>query len=82
MQSYLFIGGRQDGRTNPLQPGQESVEMPMGITDKETYLRDTLSVGDVYITIYRHESLTSEQVLNRVVEYYKAWAMNKPGARP
>jgi hypothetical protein len=82
MQSYLFIGGRQDGRTNPLQPDLESVELPVSITDKEIYVRDTLSVGDVYITIYRHESLTSEQVLNRVVEYYKAWAVNRPGARP
>jgi hypothetical protein len=49
--------------------------------DKETYTRSTLSVGDVSITIYIHESLTPEQALNRLVEHYKAWCVNMPGGR-
>jgi hypothetical protein len=40
-----------------------------------------LGVGDVSITVYRHESLTSEQILNRIIEHYKAWAVNRPGGR-
>jgi hypothetical protein len=55
--------------------------MPVGVTDSETYVRESLSVGDASITIYRHESLTPEQVLNRLVEHYKAWAVNRPGGR-
>jgi hypothetical protein len=81
MQSYLFIGGNKDGLNVPVPPSLESVEMAVHITDKENYIRDTLSVGDVYITIYRHESLTSEQVLNIVVQYYKAWCVYRPGGR-
>ena len=30
---------------------------------------------------YVHESLTPEQALNRLVEHYKAWAVNRPGGR-
>ena len=30
-----------------------------------------LTLCDVSVTIYRHESLTSEQLLNRLVESYK-----------
>jgi len=32
-------------------------------------------------TIYLHSSLTPEQVLNRLVEHYKAWYVNRPGGR-
>jgi hypothetical protein len=53
----------------------------VGVTDSEIYARESLSVGDASITIYRHESLTPEQVLNRLVEHYKAWAVNRPGGR-
>jgi len=51
MQTYLFIGGNQDGLSVPLQSDPESVQLPVGVTGKETYHRDTLSVGDVAITI-------------------------------
>ena len=61
--------------------GAESERLQVGVTDKETYTRSTLSVGDVSITIYIHESLTREQVLKRLVESYKAWAVNQPGGR-
>jgi len=81
MQSYLFIGGKRDNLNVPVPPDLESVQLPAGVTGKETYIRETLAVGDVFITIYRHESLTSVQVLNRLVEHYKAWAVNRPGGR-
>jgi hypothetical protein len=82
MQSFLFIGGRQDGRNIPLQPETESLQLSVGIAEgKETYLRDTLTVGDASIAIFRHESLTPEQVINLIVKYYKAWAANQPGGR-
>ena len=41
----------------------------------------TLSLGGVPIVAYVHESLTPEQALNRLVEHYKAWAVNRPGGR-
>jgi hypothetical protein len=55
--------------------------MPVGVTDKETYTRSTLSVDDASIVVYIHESLTPEEVINRLVGHYKAWAVNQPGGR-
>jgi hypothetical protein len=55
--------------------------MPVGVTGKETYIRESLSVGGAAITIYRHESLPPEEVLNRLVGHYRAWAVNMSGAR-
>ena len=81
MRSYLFIGGAQGGINIPVANDQEAVQLPAGVKDMETYVRDRLSVSDIPITIYRHESLTRMQVLNRVVEHYKAWATNRPGGR-
>jgi len=59
----------------------ESVKLPVAVTDKATYVRSTLSVGDMSVTIYLHNSFTPEQVLNRLVEHYKAWYVNRPGGR-
>jgi hypothetical protein len=81
MQHYLHIGGDKDSLSFPVPDGAETVQWPVGVTDKETYNRSTLSVRDVSITIYIHESLTPEQALYRVVEHYKAWAVNMPGGR-
>ena len=81
MQSYLLVGGHWDGLSIPAPDEPESVQLPVGATDNETYIRDTLTVGDVSITFYRHESLTPEQVVNRLIEHYKAWAVNRPGSR-
>jgi len=50
-------------------------------TDKETYTRSTLSVGDASIVVYIHESLTPEEVINRLVGHYKAWCVNMPSGR-
>jgi hypothetical protein len=82
MQSYLFIDGPHDGLSFPVTDDIESVKLPpVADTDREIYIRETLSFGDSSITIYRHESLTPEQLLNRLVEYYKAWGVNRPGGR-
>ena len=61
--------------------GVMSLQLPVGVTDNETYIRDTITVGDVSITFYGHESLTAEQVLDQIVTHYKAWAVNQPGSR-
>jgi hypothetical protein len=81
MQSYLYIGGNQDSLSLPTPDGADSVQTPVGVTGRETYTRSTLSVGDVTVTIYIHESLTPKQALNRLVGHYKAWVVNKPGGR-
>lgn len=47
----------------------------------DLYIRDSLSVGDTSITFYRHEDLTPEQVLNKLIDHYKAWAVNRLGSR-
>jgi hypothetical protein len=82
MQPYLFIGGNHDGATCPASATDpERIQLRVGVTGRETYVRDSLSVGGASITIYRHESLTPEQVLNLLVEHYKAWCVNRPGGR-
>jgi len=75
MQIYLFIGGDQDGLSHPVPDDAESVQTPVGRTADETYFRETLSIGDVSITIYRHESLTSEQSLGRLIAHYTEGAL-------
>jgi hypothetical protein len=80
-QPCLFIGGNDDGLTHPIPDGSESLQWPVGITGKETYHRVTLSVDDVSIPVYVHESLTPKQALNLLVEHYKAWAIHRPGGR-
>jgi hypothetical protein len=81
IQSYLCIGGNHDGLNYPAHAGAETIEWPIGITGRETYKRSTLSVGDVSIMIYIQESMTPEQTLNRLVEHYRAWCVNRPGGR-
>jgi hypothetical protein len=71
MQAYVFIGGGKDGLNIPAPDGAETVHLPVGVMDKESYARATLTVDDVSATIYIHESLTPEQALNRLVEYYR-----------
>ena len=81
MQSYLFIGGAHDGLSFPVADDADFVQWPVGVKDSEVYARESFSVGDAFIDIFRHESLTPEQVLNRLVEHYKAWCVNRPGSR-
>jgi hypothetical protein len=38
-------------------------------------------LGDTFITVYIHECVVPMRVLDRLVEYYKAWAVNRPGGR-
>lgn len=79
MQNYLFIAGNYDGLDIPVPHDLDVVPLPRAGSEEYIYHRDTLTVGDASITIYRHESLTSAQVLNRLVEHYKAWCVNRPG---
>jgi len=72
MQSYLFIGGAHDGLSLPVTDNADYVRSLVGVADSEVYARESFSVGDAFIDIFRHESLTPEEVLNRLVEHYKA----------
>jgi hypothetical protein len=79
MPSYLFIGGAHDGLSFPVADDADFVQCPVGVMGSEVYARETLSVGDSFIDIFRHESLTPEQVLSRLVQYYEAWAASRSG---
>jgi len=81
MQSYLFIGGGKDGCRIPLAGEPDTIQLPADVTEKEAYVRETLRVGKASIYIYRHESLTPEQVLKLLIESYKAWAVKKAVGR-
>ena len=81
MQTYLFIGGNQDGLNIPLAPEVDVVQLPADVTGKDNYLASTLTVDDVSITVYRHESLTSQQVLDLFVKHYKARRVKRAGGR-
>jgi hypothetical protein len=70
-----------DGMTAPVPPDQESVQLPIGFGEKESYIRDAITVGDASVAIFRLESLSPEQALKQVMKYYKAWAANQPGGR-
>jgi hypothetical protein len=72
MQTYLFIGGNQDGLNIPLAPDVDVVQLPARVRGKDNYLAATLALDDVSITVYRHEGLTSQQVLDLFVKRYKA----------
>jgi hypothetical protein len=82
LESYLCIGGNHDSLDCPAHAATETIQIPVGVTGREKYIRETLSVGGASVTIYRHESLPPEEVLNRLVGHYKAWAVNMPGGRP
>jgi len=82
MQSYLFIGGNQDGISIPVDDDVEFIQLSVGATGRETYIRDVLAVGiDAFITFYRHEELTPEEVLDLLAKHFKAWALNRPASR-
>jgi hypothetical protein len=72
MQNYLFIGGANDGLSFPVTDDADFVQWPLNVTDSEVYARESFSVGDAFVDIFRHESLTPEEVLYRLVEHYKA----------
>jgi hypothetical protein len=80
-QPCLFIGGNDDGLTNPAPNDAETIQWPSGIRGRETYHRLTLSLDDVSTTVYVHESLTPALALDLLVGHYKAWCVNLPGGR-
>jgi hypothetical protein len=81
-QPCLFIGGDDDGLTHPVPSDAESLQWPVGVSGKkETYHRVTLSADDVSVSAFVHESLTTEQALDRLVTFYKAWSVSRPGGR-
>jgi len=81
MQGCLCVGGIHDGLKYPAHADAETIYLSVGVIGREEYNRSALSVGDVSVTVYLHKSLTPEQALKRLVEHYKAWAVNQPGGR-
>jgi hypothetical protein len=80
MHSYLFIGGNQDGLNIPLADDLETIQLSVGDTGRETYIRDILTIGAYEsIAFYRHEELTPEEVIDLLAKHYKAWAVNRLG---
>ena len=77
---YLLVGGQHDGLNIPTHVTEEVFTCPIGVGgQKETYHRLTLSLECASIVVYVHESLTPTQVLTNLVDYYRAWAYNRPG---
>jgi hypothetical protein len=78
MQSYLFIGGQQDGQNIPVADDVEFMQFSAGVTGRETYIRDTLAVGGYESVIfYRHDGLTPEEVLDHLAKHYIAWCVKQ-----
>src|SRR5262249_59816429 len=63
MQSYLFIGGYQDGLSFPLADDADFVQWPDCVTDSETYARQSLNAGGAVIDILPPEKLTPATAL-------------------
>ena len=76
MKNFLFIGGAQDGCNLPVEPDLETVQLKVD-GDSETYVHDSLSLGDVSVTVYQLESLNAEDALDRLILGFKAWATNR-----
>src|SRR5262249_44048422 len=81
MQPCLLIGGSHDSLNYPAHADAETIFLTVGVTGREEYIRSALSMGDVSLTVYLHKSLTPQQALNKLVESYKARAMNIPAGR-
>jgi len=79
MQDCLFIGGHWGGLSSP--DDAESTQMPIGVTGRETYIRETLTLGGVSVVVYRHEDPPPDQVLEQLISHYKSWCANRPGGR-
>jgi hypothetical protein len=77
----FLIGTGKDGLNIPVADNMDAIELPAGVTSSEGYIRNSLSVGRASVAVYRHESLTSKQVLDRLVEHYRPWSANRPGSR-
>lgn len=77
MQTYLFIGGNHDG----LNISAEGKPEYMQLTGREIYIRETLTLGVVSVTVYVHETLTLAQALDRLFDYYKPWIESRNGGR-
>jgi hypothetical protein len=81
MENYLFIGGVHDGLSLPVADDADFVQWPVGAKDFEVYAREAISVGDAFIDIFRHQAITPEQVLELLIDHYKAWAVNRTAGR-
>jgi len=82
MQHCLLIGGSHESLNYSAHADAETIYLPVGVTGREEYNRSTLTLGGAAIRVYLHKSLTPQQALNKLVESYKAWAVNQPRRSP
>lgn len=72
--NYLFVGGAKDGELmalpEPLFVVQVAVLDSPTSYHNEAYHRETLRGAGDYL-LYRHESLTVDDVMRRLLEHYK-----------
>ena len=62
MQSYLFIGGNGDSINIYLPDAPKSIQLPAGVTDKESYVREGLIFRSHRQTYGRHTLLLKIEV--------------------
>jgi hypothetical protein len=55
--------------------------LAVGVTDRETYIRETLSAAAAPVTFIKQKDLAPEQILDRLLKHYETWAMNRTGGR-
>src|SRR5262249_34019857 len=79
IQNFLFIGGSHDGLNVTVAPDQKTVQLQVDDTHSETYVRDSLALGDVFVTVYRLESLSAEDALDRLIPGFESWVANRHG---
>jgi len=56
----------------PAPDDATSVQLPLGVTELENYIRETLTLGAASVTIFRYEDMTPEEILGKLIEYYVA----------
>ena len=66
-------------RNLPVAPDLETIQLRMDDTYSEVYIRDLLAWGDVFVIVYRLESMSAEDALDRLILGFKAWAANRRG---
>ena len=84
-EKILFIGGEQDRRTLAIPKGQREVQFPIfqasriGVTEMtptvvgvktESYFLEQIRSQTKTYSIYRHQSLTTDDVLTMLIENY------------
>jgi len=71
----------QDGLNLHVASDPKTIQLQVDDMDPETYVRDSLALGDEFVTVYRLARLSAEDALDRLILGFKAWVANRPGAK-